>query len=517
MAYLFTLQFVTTQITKAGDNQVKVDLTQALEGAAAGVDVDMLLDLAENGEPNEEGFSDDPRYVSLMTWLDTIHSAEPDAWPYLYIPAEQEGHVYFVVDLWAIYEQDSSSGFMELYKSNSGYILIGLEEQTYRAVDSPLVNALKRWSKSLEESNENSESWLAAQLWNFAEWLTETNLSSKRDFGTYGDQFGRWASGYMPLENDAGEKVAGIGVDFQADLINHIRDEAQTTIESSFFISYLIIMPLVLLVSVKITRPISELSEAAEVIGNNHHPVELPKPSNKPYRDELDVLEQVLYGTYLKLQNANQQLQGLSHQLISDREQYRQELARDLHDNVLSYLSVLSSNQPTEFDPEAMQENYRQVIARLRATIFSLRSPMMEYGLSMAIEDFIDHYESQIDQCHPKVCVEISPSEARFDPTTETHVFRIIQQAFENAIEHSKASEITISGVLSEELIEVAIQDDGKGIAGTEQPTLDFNHYEARRKFGMVGMVERAALIGAELEILPGSNGGTIIHLIWKP
>jgi signal transduction histidine kinase len=516
-AFLLTLYVVTKQVTQEADNQIKTDLTQALEGAAAGVDIEMLIRLTETGETNAQGFSDDPRYLSLMDWLDTIHTAEPDAWPYLYIPAEQEGHVYLVVDLYAIYDPETSSTFMELYKSNSGYILIGLEEQTYRAVDAPLVATLKKWSKTVEGWNENTDSWLAARLWGLAEWLTDTNIAPKRDFGTYGDQFGRWASGYMPLLNSDGEKVAGIGVDFQADMINEIRAEVQNTIWDSFVISYFVILATIFLTSYKITKPIVTLTDLATEIGENNQRVAILETSGKKNKDEIDVLEAVLLDTYQKLGKANSQLQGLSHQLISDREQYRKELARDLHDNVLSYLSVLSTNQHKELDQESMQENYKQVISRLRATIFSLRSPMMEYGLSMAIEDYFDSFESLADETDYKITVEIPKSEARFDSATETHIFRILQQAFDNAIEHSKASEIKITGQICEAKIEIRIEDDGEGIPEKDNGEIDLDRYESRRKFGMVGMIERASLIGADLDIEVGSNGGTIVRLHWQP
>jgi signal transduction histidine kinase len=515
--FSLSLESLSRRIAENADHQVMLDLTQVLEGAAEGVDVDMLIELAREGESNEHGFSDDPRYVVLMTWLDTVHSAEPDAWPYLYIPAEKEGYVYFVVDLYAIYEPETSSKFMELYKSNSGYILIGLEEQTFRAVDVSLVAWLKDAAKSIEEGNKGVETWLSSSLRKIANWLAGHQLFAPKPFGTYEDQYGRWASGYMPLEDSNGQKVAGIGVDFQAEMINQIRSESRAGIQRPFLIAYLILLPLVILISIKLTRPIAELTEIATVIGIGKNQVKFPPPAEKKHKDEIDVLENVLFDTYQKLQHANQQLQGLSHQLISDREQYRKELARDLHDNVLSYLSVLSTNQNTEPDKDTMQENYKQLIARLRNTIFSLRSPMMEYGLFMAIEDLIDSFESRCGNGRCEIIFEIPASKARFDNTTETHIYRIIQQALENACEHSKATKIRISGEICENRINVTIEDNGKGIPDEYHGEIAPDYLEPKRKYGLIGMIERATLIGADLSIQAGPDDGTVIHLSWKP
>jgi signal transduction histidine kinase len=515
-AFLLILEVVTSQVTREADQQIKADLTQALEGAAAGVDVEMLTNLAEDGKPNGRGFSDDPRYLSLLNWLDTIHTAEPDAWPYLYVPAENEGYIYFVVDLYAIYDEASSSTFMEPYKSNSGYILLGLEEQTYRAVDSPIVDTLKKWSSSVNARNESTNSWLAEKLWQFAEWLTESNIAPQRDFGTYGDQYGRWASGYMPLVNSAGEKVAGIGVDFQADMINEIRAKVRSTIWNTFGITYVILLTIIFLTSYRITKPIITLTKDATEIDDNNYPIFVSEARVKN-RDEIDVLETVLVETYEKLRKANQQLKELTHQLIADREQYQKELARNLHDNVLSYLSVLSPNRRTALDPKTMHENYQHVIDRLRATIFSLRPPMMEYGLSMALEDYLDGFEGCVESKDYQISVDLPNSDIRFDNNAETHIFRIVQQAIENAVEHANATRVTIKGEIIEDRVNISIEDNGARAFQGDSSEIDLVGYHSEAEVGVAGMVERATLIGAALTIKANENGGTTINIIWQP
>lgn len=516
-AFLLTLEAVTYGVTREADRQIKIDLTQALEGAASGVDVDMLTSLAENGEANAQGFSDDRRYLALMEWLDTIHTAEPDAWPYLYVPADKEGHIRFVVDLYANYDDQASSKFLELYKSNSGFILVGLREKTYRAVDAPLVETLKNWSNSIEGWNEAKNSWIAAGLMRLANWIADTGIAPQRDFGTYEDQYGRWASGYMPLVNASGEKVAGIGVDFQANMINNIRRQVRSSIWRTFLVSYFVLLTIFIFTSYKITKPIISLTDIAIEIGKNNQRLVLSQPKSKKKKDEIDLLGSALVDTYSKLQNANDQLKELSHQLISDREQYRKELARNLHDNVLSYLSVLTTNQQNVFDEKTMRENYQQVINRLRNTIFALRSPMMEYGLSIAIEDYLDSFEDCNVHEGYQIFFDIPDSEARFDNTIETHLFRIVQQALENAIKHSKATKIIIRGEITDERVDISIEDNGTGIFKEDYPELNLEKFKLNKKYGIVGMIERAGLIGATLTVKANTNGGTILEVDWQP
>lgn len=516
-AFLFTLEVVTNRVTREANKQIKTDLIQVLEGTAAGIDVEILLDLAANGKANQQGYSDDPRYQSLLDWLDTIHTAEPDAWPYLYIPAEKAGHIYFVVDLYARYDDRSASNFMELYQSNSGYILVGLEEQTFRSVDAPIVQTLKKWSSSVEDWNLNNESWFAARLLSLAEWLTSSNIAPQKDFGTYSDQFGQWASGYMPLLNSDGEKVAGIGVDFQADMINEIQSGVRAAIWNTFCITYAILLAVIVISSYKITKPIVSLTKLATQIGQNKNQVVVRNSTFKKKNDEIDVLKAVLLNTYEKLQKANLQLQDLTHQLIIDRENYRKELARNLHDNVLSYLSVLSTNQHSVHDQKTIREHYQQVIDRLRATIFSLRSPMMEYGLPMAIEDYLDSFEDRFPGQDFQFSLEISDSDARFDNETETHIFRIIQHAFDNAVKHSKATQITIKGEITEDHVNISIEDNGTGIFNGEVEEINLEQHITDNKYGIVGMIERAALIGAALTVKANPDGGTVIEIAWQP
>ena len=245
LVYFIALSIFTDISVTAADRQIQADLTQSMEGAAEGIDVDLLLELAETGTANDEGFSDDPRFIESLDFLDQVHTIEPDAWPYLYIPSENENEIYFVVDVWARYDPSSAGGFLEAYTSNSGFIIEGLSQQTYRAVDHPLVQDLTNYADSIEEANP----WFSGVLNGLAGWLTETGIFPKREFGTYGDQFGRWASGYMPLTNAEGQRVAAIGVDFQADTVNEVRNAVRTQVRNAFLIAY----PLLLILTVLVT------------------------------------------------------------------------------------------------------------------------------------------------------------------------------------------------------------------------------------------------------------------------
>jgi methyl-accepting chemotaxis protein len=304
IVYLLALGMFTNLAINAADEQIKEDLTQALMGAASGVDVDMLLDLAKTGEANEAGFSDDPRFVEFLDWLDVIHTAEPDAWPYLYIPHEDEGYIYFVVDLLARYDTSSSAAFLEGYKSNSGYILEGLDQLTYRAVDTQFVQTLKNQADNLEESTP----WLSNTFNSIAGWLVDSNIQPKKAFGTYGDQYGRWASGYMPISNSNGENVAAIGVDFQATTVNAVRQEVRDSVQNAFLIAYPVLLILVFWFSSVFTRPLITLTAAAERVGEGDYEVGFSELISDRYKDEIDTLAYVFSIMVQKVHKREQKL-----------------------------------------------------------------------------------------------------------------------------------------------------------------------------------------------------------------
>jgi two-component system sensor histidine kinase DegS len=112
-----------------------------------------------------------------------------------------------------------------------------------------------------------------------------------------------------------------------------------------------------------------------------------------------------------------------------------------------------------------------------------------------------------------EIIMDIPPSELRYDPKVEEHLYRIVQQAGENALRHAHAKTIRFVGKLEPKRITLIIEDDGIGLAGEDQ--LDFDRTIANKHFGMVGMFERAALIGADLQIKSVPGQGTRVSIDW--
>ena len=340
LVYFLAMGAFSNLAISAADNQVQEDLTQALEGAISGIDVNMVLDLAETGEANAEGFSDDPRFIEMLDWLDQIHTAEPDAWPYIYIASENPGEVYFVVDLWARYDAENAAGFMEPYTSNSGFIVIGLDHLTYRAVDRQFVQNIGNQAKNLKDSHPKLSEFLS----NLADTLSDSFLFPKKDFGTYGDQFGRWASGYMPLKG--GEGKAALGLDFTADTVNQVREEVRSSVQRAFMISYPVLLAIVFWFSNMFTKPIITLTAAAERVGEGDYEVQFEELISDRNRDEIDVLASVfgsmVQKVYKREQKLRQQVARLRIEI--DQTKKQEEIAQIVDTDFFKHLQSRASN-----------------------------------------------------------------------------------------------------------------------------------------------------------------------------
>jgi two-component system sensor histidine kinase DegS len=113
------------------------------------------------------------------------------------------------------------------------------------------------------------------------------------------------------------------------------------------------------------------------------------------------------------------------------------------------------------------------------------------------------------------ILLEIPTSDSRYPPDVELHLFRIVQQACQNALKHSQAQCIYLRGELDHGRVELVVEDDGVGFMAGEH--LDLARLLANKHFGLAGMHERAALIGAKMQIDSTPGKGTRVRVIWKP
>ena len=91
----------------------------------------------------------------------------------------------------------------------------------------------------------------------------------------------------------------------------------------------------------------------------------------------------------------------------------------------------------------------------------------------------------------------------RLSPEIEVCVYRIVQEALTNVARHSGASSCTVSLVRREGMLQLTIEDDGRGIDAAARGT------DARRRLGLIGMRERAQALSGTFVIENRDEGGT--------
>lgn len=189
-------------------------------------------------------------------------------------------------------------------------------------------------------------------------------------------------------------------------------------------------------------------------------------------------------------------------------EQERSRWARELHDSTLQGLGgvrmLLSAGSRSD-DPERLRGVLRDAMVRLEGEIAELRglvrelrpAALDELGLAAAIEGLAMRL---VEREGLAVAVQIAVAESRRDPDAETALYRIVQEATQNAVRHAGAHHLTIELTEDEEALRVRVSDDGHG----------FDPHATDAGFGLAGMRERVALLHGELEIESSVAGTTV-------
>jgi signal transduction histidine kinase len=229
---------------------------------------------------------------------------------------------------------------------------------------------------------------------------------------------------------------------------------------------------------------------------------------------EIDILQSLAHQTAIALVNILQaeRLHALYQADIDRVETQRASLARELHDHVLNQLAILKTSLDEQADEPRFRESYETVVASLRQTISGLRPAALNYGLGAALTDLADALAERYEP-GPEIVLELPEAGARYDPHLEQHIYRIIQQACENALQHAQPQTIKILGKLEPGQIDLTVEDDGVGFNSDEQ--LDLARLATGKHFGLAGMFERAALVNAQVQIESAPGQGTRVRVRW--
>jgi nitrate/nitrite-specific signal transduction histidine kinase len=203
-------------------------------------------------------------------------------------------------------------------------------------------------------------------------------------------------------------------------------------------------------------------------------------------------------------------------QLVATLEE-RQRLARELHDAVTQ--TLFSSSLIAEVLPRLWERNPQEGLRRLeelrqltRGALAEMRTLLMELRPSALMQAELGDLLTQLGeaftgQSRLPVSVEIDCSQP-IPPQVKISLYRIAQEALNNVFKHAKASQVSLRLSCQAEGIQLTIADDGRGFDLDET---------ASQHLGLRIMHERAAEIGAHLQIDSQLGAGTKIVAAWTP
>jgi signal transduction histidine kinase len=190
----------------------------------------------------------------------------------------------------------------------------------------------------------------------------------------------------------------------------------------------------------------------------------------------------------------------------------RARIARELHDVVGHAVSVmtvqasgvrrlLKPDQEREREAlEIVEQTGREALAEMRRLVGVLRRP--EEAPALAPQPSLQHLDRLVEQAGEAglpVEVQIEGEAKELPAGVDLTAYRLVQEALTNAVKHARATRAEVTVRYGDGVVELLVRDDGRGVS---DGTADSGGH------GLVGMRERVAVYGGELDAGPRPNGG---------
>ena len=215
------------------------------------------------------------------------------------------------------------------------------------------------------------------------------------------------------------------------------------------------------------------------------------------------------------LRRSKEELRELSSTSHIAREQEKNRIARELHDELGQALTMLQMDvawckaKAPAGEPEfatrldRMEVLLKSTVAATRRIAADLRPLLLDdLGIVPAVEWLAENFTQRTGvPCR----LTIEDPDLELDGVRATAVFRIVQESLTNIAKHAGAADAEVSIVQEDDRLVIRVSDDGKGFA-TQDP-------RKPASFGLVGLRERAALLRGEATIASGLGEGTTIEV----
>ncbi len=222
------------------------------------------------------------------------------------------------------------------------------------------------------------------------------------------------------------------------------------------------------------------------------------------------------------LRVSEKELRKLSRQVIEAQEEERKRVAMELHDSIGQSLAAIKYRAESclmmeEKDAGQRNEALRSIVAMIRDSLEEARK--IQNDLRPAYLDFVGVLESISDLCmrfqatysRIRVDCHLDLAEKDVPEFLKAPIFRIVQEAMNNAAKHSGANLLKLHIQCKDGGIQLSVEDNGSGF---ELGDTIFANGQGKG-FGLRGMKERAELSGGHFECHSAPGNGTLVQAVW--
>ena len=266
----------------------------------------------------------------------------------------------------------------------------------------------------------------------------------------------------------------------------------------------------------RIVQPLQQLGHQADRVGWGEFDA-LSEPVGGI--EEIQALQTTLAHMAEQLQAAQAGMRSYAAALTRGQEEERARLARELHDETVQILIALEHRihmlrRAISRDPDSAISKADELakmaagaVKDVRRVIRALRPLYLEdLGWIPAIQSLVNDLEKSGELT---AAFRITGNERRLEPVAELALFRITQETLSNVVRHSRARQTSVEVAFSDDAVRLSIHDDGQGFS----PPARVEELASAGHFGLMGMQERAQLVGARLRIESSPGQGTTLEI----
>jgi len=262
----------------------------------------------------------------------------------------------------------------------------------------------------------------------------------------------------------------------------------------------------------RVIQPLQKLNVEVEALGRgDFEAVNVPAGGV----EEIEELQQAVARMAAQIHGYQQSIRGYLDAVTAAQEEERKRLARELHDETVQDLIALkqivqTARRKPAPDLGSLDVQWAELQAMIDATLDEVRRftralrpiYLEEAGLVAALEALTR--DTNRSALHVDFRAVGEPR--RLSQETELALYRIVQEALNNVVRHARTSNATVRVSFAEQELGIRVQDNGVGFQPPEQVSdlVQEGHY------GLMGMQERARLVGARLTIRSSGNGTVV-------